>query len=53
MKVGKTKKEVLKHLGLRIPAALHKELVAAAIADRRSLSDELLVLLEQALSRRK
>lgn len=53
MKVGKSKKDVLRHLGVRVPAALHRQLVQAAVADRRSLIDEIIVLLESALARRK
>lgn len=42
-------KEPIKNLGLRLPLALHAALVAQAKKDRRSLRDEVVVLLEQAL----
>ena len=51
MKIGK--REATKHLGLRVPLALHRQLAKAAVDDRRSLSDEIIVLLEQALAGRK
>ena len=50
-KVGK--RERLKNLGMRIPVSLHKRLVQAAVADRRSLSDEVLVLIELGLKHRR
>jgi|CXWL01.1.fsa_nt_gi predicted HicB family RNase H-like nuclease len=39
----------IKHLGLRLPPDLHERLVEKANADRRTLNDEVIVLLEKAL----
>lgn len=41
--------EPIKNLGLRLPLSLHAALVAKAQDDRRSLKDEIIVLLEKAL----
>lgn len=49
----KKKKERVRHLGIRINESLHARLVSEAIADRRSLTTELLVLLEEALGARR
>lgn len=48
--MSKTKvTEPVKNLGLRLPLSLHAALVAKAQDDRRSLKDEIIVLLEKAL----
>ncbi len=39
----------IKHLGLRLPPDLHGRLVERANADRRTLNDQVIVLLEKAL----
>lgn len=39
----------IKHLGLRLPPALHQRLVDRANKDRRTLNDEVIVLLERVL----
>lgn len=43
-------KEPIKNLGLRLPLKLHAALVEQAKEDRRSLKDEIIVLLEHALA---
>lgn len=42
-------KETIRHLGLRLPASLHRDLSARAAQDRRSLNTMVVILLEKAL----
>ncbi len=46
------KKEQIKHLGLRLPVQLHKRLVDRANKDRRTLNDQVIVMLEQVLKQK-
>lgn len=42
----------IKHLGLRLPPELHQRLVDRANAERRSLNDQVIVMLERALKQK-
>lgn len=53
LSVTAKKKEATKHIGMRIPLQLHAELTMLAKRDHRSLSNLILVLMEQAVDKKR
>jgi predicted HicB family RNase H-like nuclease len=43
----------IKHLGLRLPPDLHERLVERATVERRTLNDQVIVMLEKGLGSKK